>query len=235
MNQEELQKLLDLLSDAGWNPLICDTDIPIVDNPVFAGNPRETGDDTHDYIKVPRALLSWTPEMMVKVKGDSMVDAEVNDGDYVKMKMEQTARNGDIVVVAIGREVTLKVYYEDEDGNHWLVPQNKERRDIYKPILLDGRNEDIIIHSKHCFEVGTRVGEQHPCLHRERLTSHRHRSRRADRHPVSPACPLDDGRCGNGDSREWHHQHRLVRHVTRLGALQRRYPSIETLIVVRSD
>ena len=145
MNQEELKKLLDLLSDAGWNPLICDTDIPIVDNPVFAGNPRETGDDAHDYIKVPRALLSWTPEMMVRVKGDSMVDAEVNDGDYVKMKLEQTARNGDIVVVAIGREVTLKVYYEDEDGNHWLVPQNKERRDIYKPILLDGRNEDIII------------------------------------------------------------------------------------------
>jgi hypothetical protein len=145
MNQEEFKKLLDLLRDAGWDPLICDTDIPIVDNPVFAGIPHETGNDTHDFIKIPRALLSWIPELMVRVKGDSMIDAEVNDGDYVRMQLEQTARSGDIVVVVIGREVTLKVYYEDEDGNHWLVPRNKDRRDIYKPILLDGRDEDIII------------------------------------------------------------------------------------------
>lgn len=145
MNQEELKKLLEILTDAGWDPLICDTEIPIVDNPVFAGTPRETGDDDYDYIRVPRALLSWTPEMMVRVKGDSMVDAEVNDGDYVKMQLEQSARNGDIVVVVIGREVTLKVYYEDEDGNHWLVPRNKDRRDIYKPILLDGREDEIIV------------------------------------------------------------------------------------------
>ena len=145
MNQDDYIKLLELLKDAGWDPLICDTDIPIVDNPVFAGNPHETGDDSQDFIKIPRVLFSWTPELMVKVKGDSMLDAEVNDGDYVRLLIEQTARSGDIVVVAIGREVTLKVYYEDEDGNHWLVPRNKDRRDIYKPILLDGRDEDIII------------------------------------------------------------------------------------------
>lgn len=84
-------------------------------------------------------------EIMVKVQGDSMVDAEVNDGDYVKLQYDQTPRSGDIVVVVIGQKVTLKVYYEDEDGNHWLVPQNQERRDVYKPILLDGRDEDVII------------------------------------------------------------------------------------------
>ena len=145
MTKEELEKLIEVLSDAGWDPMICDTDIPIGDNPVFAGEPRETGNEPVEYIKFPKALLSCNPEMMVRVNGDSMVDAEVNDGDYVKMQVNQTARSGDIVVVVIGHKVTLKVYYEDEDGNHWLVPQNKERRDTYKPILLDGRCEDVII------------------------------------------------------------------------------------------
>ena len=145
MTKEELQKLIDVLSEAGWDPMICDTDIPIGENPVFAGEPRETGNEPIEYIKLPKALFTWGADMMVRVNGDSMVDAEVNDGDYVKMRVDQTARSGDIVVVVIGHKVTLKVYYEDEDGNHWLVPQNKERRDSYKPILLDGRDEDIII------------------------------------------------------------------------------------------
>ena len=145
MNQGDFLRLLEILAKAGWDPQICDTEIPIQDNPVFAGNPQETGNDHVEYIKFPKALLSWMPEIMVKVQGDSMVDAEVNDGDYVKLQYDQTPRSGDIVVVVIGKKVTLKVYYEDEDGNHWLVPQNQERRDVYKPILLDGRDEEVIV------------------------------------------------------------------------------------------
>jgi len=145
MNQEDFLRLIELLAKAGWDPLICDTEIPIQDNPVYAGNPKETGNDHVEYIKFPKALLSWMPEIMIRVQGDSMVDAEVNDGDYVKLLYEQTPRSGDIVVVVIGKKVTLKVYYEDEDGNHWLVPQNQERRDVYKPILLDGRDEEVIV------------------------------------------------------------------------------------------
>jgi hypothetical protein len=145
MNQEDFLRLIEILTKAGWDPLICDTEIPIQDNPVYAGNPKETGNDHVEYIKFPKALLSWMPEIMVKVQGDSMVDAEVNDGDYVKLQYDQTPRSGDIVVVVIGKKVTLKVYYEDEDGNHWLVPQNQERRDVYKPILLDGRDEEVIV------------------------------------------------------------------------------------------
>ena len=145
MNQEELLRLIGILMKEGWDPQICDTEIPIQDNPVFAGIPRETGDDHVEYIKFPKALLSCMSEMMVRVKGDSMVDVEVNDGDYVKLQYDQTPRSGDIVVAVIGQKVTLKVYYEDEDGNHWLVPQNQARRDVYKPILLDGRDEEVII------------------------------------------------------------------------------------------
>jgi len=145
MNQEDFLRLLETLSKAGWDPQICDTEIPIQHNPVYAGNPNETGDDHVEYIKFPKALLSLMPEIMVRVQGDSMVDAEVNDGDYVKLLYNQTPRSGDIVVVVIGQKVTLKVYYEDEDGNHWLVPQNQERRDVYKPILLDGRDEEVIV------------------------------------------------------------------------------------------
>ena len=55
MNQEDFLRLLETLSKAGWDPQICDTEIPIQHNPVYAGNPNETGDDHVEYIKFPKA------------------------------------------------------------------------------------------------------------------------------------------------------------------------------------
>ena len=67
MNQGDFLRLLEILAKAGWDPQICDTEIPIQDNPVFAGNPQETGNDHVEYIKFPKALLSQMAEIMVKV------------------------------------------------------------------------------------------------------------------------------------------------------------------------
>ena len=69
MNQEDFLRLLETLSKAGWDPQICDTEIPIQHNPVYAGNPNETGDDHVEYIKFPKALLSLMPEIMGNLMG----------------------------------------------------------------------------------------------------------------------------------------------------------------------
>jgi hypothetical protein len=104
---------------------------------VHAGNPEEPGQIPPDMVLVPRAFLSMYPESMVRVKGNSMIDRGIEDGDWVKMCYGRTPHDGDIVVVAIGMECTVKCYYEDEDGVKWLVPQNKREKDRYKVIKLD--------------------------------------------------------------------------------------------------
>ena len=119
--------------------------IPVVESPVRAGIPEEMGRLPIETVAMPRALLSMIEELLVKVKGDSMVDREIYDGDYAKLEVDRSPKSNDIVIAAIGNEVTLKVFFEDENGIRWLVPQNKARRDKYKPIMLDGRSENVMI------------------------------------------------------------------------------------------
>ena len=136
MNSEDYKDILKILEDAGWQPQVCDTPIPVYES-VHAGNPEEPGQIPPDMVLVPRAFLSMYPEAMVRVQGNSMIDRNIEDGDWVKMCYGRTPHDGDIVVVAIGSECTVKSYYEDEDGVGWLVPQNKREKEKYKVIRLD--------------------------------------------------------------------------------------------------
>lgn len=144
MNSEELDEVLKMLSDAGWQPQVCDTPIPVYES-VHAGNPVDVGQIPPDMELVPRSFLSMYQESMVKVKGNSMADAGIEDGDLVKMGVGRTPRDGDIVVVAIGSECTLKCYYEDDDGTRWLVPQNKAEKEKYKAIRIDEGNANAYV------------------------------------------------------------------------------------------
>jgi len=137
MTEEELKEITALLERQGWSPMLCDTPVPLYDTPVHAGNPVEPGSIPPDMVLVPKALLATQPQMMVRVKGNSMVDAGIEDGDVVKMTLDTTPRDGDIVVVAIDSECTVKSYYEDDEGQRWLVPQNKAESERYKVIRLD--------------------------------------------------------------------------------------------------
>lgn len=145
MKPKDLEDMMALLEKNGWEPLPCDTLIPVVESPVRAGIPEEMGRLPIETVAMPRALLSMIEELLVKVKGDSMVDREIYDGDYAKLEVDRSPKSNDIVIAAIGNEVTLKVFFEDENGIRWLVPQNKARRDKYKPIMLDGRSENVMI------------------------------------------------------------------------------------------
>ncbi|NBR61045.1 MAG: repressor LexA, partial [Actinobacteria bacterium] len=71
------------------------------------------------------------------VKGDSMIDAAICEGDWVVIRIQNTADNGDIVAAEVDGEATIKVF-KQRDGRTWLLPQNS----AYEPI--DGTNAKIM-------------------------------------------------------------------------------------------
>lgn len=142
MEEKELKEILKILEDAGWQPQLCDTPIPVYES-VHAGNPGEPGQIPPDMELVPKVFLSMYPESMVRVQGNSMIDRDIEDGDWVKICSGRIPHHGDIVVVAVGLECTIKAYCEDEDGVRWLVPQNKREKEKYRVIRLDENTENV--------------------------------------------------------------------------------------------
>ena len=134
MTNEELKELFSDMEEKGLDPMLCDTEVPMYDSPVPCGEPNTCYGESVETVLLPKELLSMHPEFMIPVKGDSMKDAGIVAGDVVKVIADVMPLDGDIVLACIEGEYTLKTYYEDEDGQRWLVPQNE----AYNPILLDG-------------------------------------------------------------------------------------------------
>ena len=84
-------------------------------------------------IRLPRDMVGHGPVFAVKVKGESMVDANIFDGDCVVVRHQNDAVNGDIVAALIGDRATVKTFLRTED-HVWLMPENPS----YEPILGDG-------------------------------------------------------------------------------------------------
>jgi repressor LexA len=81
---------------------------------------------------LPRELVGEGTLFMLKVVGDSMVDAAICDGDWVVVRQQPTAENGEIVAAMIDGEATVKTY-KRRDGHVWLLPHNP----AYEPIPGD--------------------------------------------------------------------------------------------------
>ena len=141
MDESELRAIFEQLKAEGWQPRLCDTDLPFYDRYVPCGDPTMVFGDESESISWPRDLLSMHPEFTVTCKGESMIDAGLASGDVVKVVCDMVPQDGDIVLACIDGESTIKVYCEDEEGSPWLVPQNK----AYKPILLKGKTNVRII------------------------------------------------------------------------------------------
>lgn len=99
---------------------------------VTAGQPILATQSIEDYI--PVGCLSGKPDNMfaLRVKGDSMINAAILDGDVIVVDRTPVADNGDIVVALIDDEATVKRYYK-ENGHFRLQPEN----DCYEPIIVD--------------------------------------------------------------------------------------------------
>jgi repressor LexA len=103
--------------------------VPVVGR-VTAGVPILASENIEDYISIPNVLLGDGEHYILGVRGDSMIDAGIMDGDYVVIKKQQDANNGDIVVAMIDDEATVKRFYR-ENNHIRLQPENR----TMKPIL----------------------------------------------------------------------------------------------------
>lgn len=133
MNEEKIKEIIYLLERAHMKPMLCDCPVQYYDVDVRAGIPTEVGEpERGEYIMLPRELVGLHPVFVIHVAGDSMKNAGLHDGDQVSLEVCENFNDGDIVVVSINDEYTIKTYFVDTEGNHWLVPCNKD----YAPIRL---------------------------------------------------------------------------------------------------
>ena len=132
MNEKEIKEAVQRLKEAGWEAMVCDTPVPYFDNGVPAGNPNNMGDYDGDFIMLPRGMVEYEPVVMIRVKGDSMCNAGLDNGDVVMVQLCSDVKDGEIVVVWLDGEATLKAFCHDENGEPWLFPQNEK----YHPIRL---------------------------------------------------------------------------------------------------
>lgn len=106
-------------------------DVPLVGR-IAAGAPITAEEQIEDVFTLPRQLVGDGDVYMLKVSGDSMIDAAICDGDWVVVRQQSTAENGEIVAAMLDGEATVKTL-KRKDGHIWLMPHN----DAYQPILGD--------------------------------------------------------------------------------------------------
>ena len=107
------------------------TYVPLVGR-IAAGGPVLAEQAVEDVFPLPRELVGEGTLFMLKVTGDSMVEAAICDGDWVVVRQQPTAENGEIVAAMIDGEATVKTY-KRRDGHVWLLPHNP----AYEPIPGD--------------------------------------------------------------------------------------------------
>lgn len=105
--------------------------VPVIGN-VAAGMPILAEENVLDTFPMPMVFAKNKNVYMLKVKGESMINAGIMDGDYVIVTQEETARNGDMVVALVDDSATVKTFYR-EDGHFRLQPEN----DDMEPIIVD--------------------------------------------------------------------------------------------------
>lgn len=104
--------------------------IPLVGK-VTAGQPILAEENIETTFTIPKEIVPDTSTFILSVKGDSMIEAGILDGDYVIVESSDTAENGDIVVALIGDEATVKRFYKESD-HFRLQPENR----FMEPIIV---------------------------------------------------------------------------------------------------
>jgi repressor LexA len=103
--------------------------VPLVGK-VTAGAPITATENIEEYIPLPAQMVGDQPVFMLSVRGDSMIEAGIHDGDYVIVRQQQTADNGDIVVAMTeDDEATVKTFYKERDHIR-LQPENSAMEPI---------------------------------------------------------------------------------------------------------
>ena len=112
------------------------TYVPVLGQ-IAAGVPITAEEVVEDVFPLPRQIVGEGSLFLLKVQGDSMVDAAICDGDWVVVRQQPSADNGDIVAAMLDNEATVKTF-KRRDGKVWLMPHNRD----FEPI--DGDHATIL-------------------------------------------------------------------------------------------
>ncbi len=105
--------------------------VPVIGS-VAAGQPLLAIENIESYFPIPSEYVPNADTFMLHVKGESMINAGILDGDQILVRQQSDAENGDIVVALVGDSATVKTFYK-EDGHYRLQPEN----DTMEPIIVD--------------------------------------------------------------------------------------------------
>lgn len=105
--------------------------VPLVGE-IAAGVPITAEQNTIDHFALPRQIVGQGELFALKVRGESMIEAAICDGDWVVVRSQRNADNGDIVAAMLDGEATVKTF-KQRDGHTWLLPRNS----AFEPILGD--------------------------------------------------------------------------------------------------
>src|SRR3954468_16409842 len=115
-------RALELLIDKAINVVTPDGGLPVVGQ-VAAGQPVLAEENIEEYVQVPQLAGGDRGEYVLRVRGESMRDAGILEGDHVVVRRQDTATDGDIVVALVGEEATVKRYFRESDHIR-LQPEN---------------------------------------------------------------------------------------------------------------
>ncbi len=105
--------------------------VPLVGQ-IAAGIPITADQQIDEIVPLPRQIVGKGELFMLRVVGESMIDAAICDGDWVVVRVQKTAENGEIVAAMLDNEATVKVFRQ-RDGHTWLLPRNTN----FEPMLGD--------------------------------------------------------------------------------------------------
>ena len=112
--------------------------VPVVGT-VAAGQPILAQENIEDYFPIPADLLPNAQTFMLRVKGESMINIGIFDGDQVIVEKTSTARNGEIVVALVEDSATVKRFFK-ENGHYRLQPENEDFEPIYsRDVMVLGK------------------------------------------------------------------------------------------------
>jgi repressor LexA len=121
-------RAVELLVDRARKAIMGGPGLPLVGH-VAAGAPILAEENIEEYLEVPSVIGGEEGDYILRVRGDSMKDAGIVDGDYVVVRPGKTADDGEIVVALLGEEATCKRFFREKDHIR-LQPENKSMKPI---------------------------------------------------------------------------------------------------------
>lgn len=116
-------RAIEILKDGSSLPPKRVINVPVLGR-IAAGQPLLAEENIEDVIPLPRDFVREDSAFILRVRGDSMIEAGIYDGDYIVVRTQPTANNGEIVAALLGEEATVKRFYRERDHIR-LQPENR--------------------------------------------------------------------------------------------------------------